>query len=270
MKRIVLCADDYGQAPEISNGILALVKLRRLTAVSCMVNTPFFEEHAALLNDYHSQLDIGLHFNLTHGAPLSPQYVHEYGAVFPALSTLLKKAFLHKLRVEVIEAECLSQIDRFEKAMGFLPRFIDGHQHVHHFPVIRDAFLRAYEKRLKAARPYVRVSASSSWIKDPKRLVINLTGAYALRKSLISQNIPFNLAFSGVYPFEKADKYPDYFRGFLKEIKQEGLIMCHPGLLSRDPKDPIASARFKEFLYFSSDDFVVDSQNQGVKWTQFG
>jgi predicted glycoside hydrolase/deacetylase ChbG (UPF0249 family) len=148
MKRIVLCADDYGQAPAINAGILALVARKRLSAVSCMVNTPYWNQAARELLPYQANLDIGLHFNLTEGAPLSAEYQAKYGDKFFGLSKTMLKAFLLQLDSRVIAAECLAQIDAFVAATGFLPHFIDGHQHVQHLPVVRRALLNVSVKKL--------------------------------------------------------------------------------------------------------------------------
>src|SRR5579883_2854375 len=105
-KRIVLCADDYVQAPAISQGIVALLKEKRLSAVSCMVNTPFWVDEATWLQPYESQADIGLHWNLTEGRALSRAFISTYGDQLFSLSTLMRLALIRKLDQAVMEAEC--------------------------------------------------------------------------------------------------------------------------------------------------------------------
>ena len=90
-KRIVLCADDYGQAPAISDGIIELLKDQRLSAVSCMTNTPDWPIYAKNLLPFRLERDIGLHFNLTEGKPLSEQFRAKYGDQLFTLSTLMRK-----------------------------------------------------------------------------------------------------------------------------------------------------------------------------------
>jgi predicted glycoside hydrolase/deacetylase ChbG (UPF0249 family) len=63
-KRIVLCADDYGQAPAISQGIIELLNQSRLSATSCMVNMPDWPVSAKELLPFINYVDLGLHFNL--------------------------------------------------------------------------------------------------------------------------------------------------------------------------------------------------------------
>ena len=160
-KRIVLCADDYGQAPTISAAILDLVQKERLTAVSCMVNSPFWQEHAALLLPFRAKIDVGLHFNLTEGRPLSAAFRAKMGDTFPSLLHLMGKSWWRRLNQAVIQAELRAQLDAFVNAMGELPDFLDGHQHVHQFPIIRAALVAVYADYFKAKRPYVRLVATA-------------------------------------------------------------------------------------------------------------
>src|SRR5688572_11966045 len=110
-KRIVLCADDYGQALAISEGIVNLLSAQRLSAVSCIVNTVSWGDHAKWLLPFHPQTDIGLHFNLTEGKALSEQYIEIHGRQFLPLSQMLWRALGRKLNKSAIEAECHAQID---------------------------------------------------------------------------------------------------------------------------------------------------------------
>mgnify|MGYP000073246266 CR=1 FL=1 len=45
-------------------------------------------------------------------------------------------------RLAALAREWDAQWARFCEALGRAPRFVDGHQHVHQFPVIRDALLQ--------------------------------------------------------------------------------------------------------------------------------
>ena len=265
-KRIVLCADDYGQAPEISQAIIHLLQANRLSAVSCMVNTPYWFQHAQWLNEYCSSANIGLHFNLTHGNPLSQTYRDVQGEMFLSLPHLMRSAFFRRLSLTAIAAECHAQIDSFQQAMGFLPHFIDGHQHVHQFPVIREAVVQVYQQRLKNA--YIRLvnhSLNMNAILNLKKMIIYATGTRALKRLLASHHIPHNSSFAGIYSFSKAHSYRRIFQQFLKDICSRGLIMCHPGLAAATTtEDVIADARFHEYQYLISDQFLRDCETRAI------
>lgn len=272
-KRIVLCADDYGQAMSISRGILELVGQGRLSAVSCMVNAPQWREQAPLLRPYNDQIDIGLHFNLTEGPALSDAYIQAFGPTFSSLSQIMKRAFLRRFPQAVVEAECHAQLDSFEQAMGRLPDYVDGHQHVHQFPVIRAALIAVYRQRFPAKQAYIRLVntaiLSGAWRDAFKKAIIYATGVSALKHLLDKNGIPYNASFSGIYSFDQAQQYPQLFNDFLHSVTDKGIIMCHPGLPDTVANDPIAAARGAEFAYLNSPGFLTDCQAQAVVLSRF-
>ena len=267
-KHIVLCADDYGQAPAISQGIVVLINMGRLSAVSCLVTSPYWPEHASWLIPFRSAVDVGLHVNLTEGKPLSKPFMRAYGHQFPTLSTLMRQAFLGQLDQAVLEAEIEAQLNAFVDAMGALPDFVDGHQHVHQFPTVRHALLNVYERRLRDSRAYIRLVNPpmqwSDWLS--KKAVIVASGTRALERLLKKRHIPYNQSFSGIYGFDKA-AYRPLFKQFLQEVGDKGIIMCHPAFLRRPEtvteeakltSDPIAKARLMEYQYLTGDHFLED------------
>ncbi len=270
-KRIVLCADDYGQAKAISLGILDLLENGRLSATSCMVNLPDWQEQASWLIPFQEKIDIGLHFNLTHGKALAALYRSKHGDVFPSLSQLISRSYLHSLSQTAIEAELNAQIDYFVNALGFLPHHIDGHQHVHQFPVIRQAIINVYEQRLRASNTYIRLISGRlmlmDWFRHTKKCIVHMLGATAMKKLLQANNIPHNSTFSGIYSFALAEQYSAFFPQFLQSVDESGLIMCHPGLAEAD--DGIAKARFLEYQYFKSEKFINDLQAAQVAIKRF-
>lgn len=259
MKQIILCADDYGQNRAISQAIIDLLKNRRLTATSCMVTGSDWPLYASWLLPYKNQVDIGLHFNLTEGSGLG----------FMPLPNLLLKSFLRRLNKKMLKAELNAQLDQFTNAMGMVPDFIDGHQHVHQFPQIRDVLLEVYEERLRETGCYIRCidDPKSLWnVKSLKKLILQWSGAGAFKKQLIKRKIPHNQSFSGVYSFD-VDQYETIFEVFLEEVQQGGLIMCHPGL--EDSEDVLHGSRFREYAFFKSKEYLKLLRDVEVKVVRF-
>lgn len=248
-KKIILCADDYGQNDAISDAIVKLIAKQRLSATSCMTTSEYWSENAKKLLPYVDQIDIGLHFNLTDTT---------------SLPKLILAAYLRRLNQKTIEQEFNRQLDNFVAAMSRLPDFIDGHQHVHQLPIIRDAILNVYRQRLRQGNVYIRcINLKNKF--SAKKLIIYLLGSAALKKRLQQLSIPHNQYFSGIYDFSNATHYAKIFPEFLKEVDDGGLIMCHPGLESDDVKDEIAYGRKFEYEYFMSDKFVEDCELAKVK-----
>jgi predicted glycoside hydrolase/deacetylase ChbG (UPF0249 family) len=260
-KTIVLCADDFGLNSGVSQGILKLVRLKRLSAVSCMVNMPDFAVHAPELLALKKQVQIGLHFNLTEGNLLSIP-----GKPCFSLNELLIKTHLASIKLAFIAQEFKQQLEQFVQVMGCLPDFIDGHQHVHQFPRIRQVILDVYEQQLRLHGTFIRATypTTGTALYQLKAKILALTGGKALGAELRKASIPHNDYFSGIYDFSPKTDYRALFRGWLSSLSDNTLIMCHPGEASSEP-DVIAPTRLMELNYFLSDDFVMDCQEYAIQ-----
>lgn len=266
-KRIVLCADDYGQASSISKAILNLIEQKRISATSCLVNLVDWEAHGSFLIPFADQVDIGLHFNLTLGTPLSKKYKENIGQSFMPLWLLLLKTHSRLLPIDPIVHELNAQIDRFKAITGFLPHYIDGHQHVHQFPIIREAVVKVFKNRLNHGQ-YIRLvqpqSRGFNSLLNFKSWVIRSSGSAELKLLLDREKIPHNTSFSGIYSFVN-EEYRPLFQHFLEIIQDKGLIMCHPGLKPVDGFfDPIAKTRVREYEYLGSEAFLIDCKKNNI------
>lgn len=257
MKIIAICADDYGQNPTISAGILDLIAKKRISAVSCLTNSPYWLTEAEKLKNYRHVIDLGLHFNLTEGLTLNS---HQK---LPSISTLIFKAYTKQLKQIEIEAELRAQIQAFVQGLGKLPDYIDGHQHIHQLPIIRDALIKVYQEFYPNNQAYIRVLNFKP--KGIKETILFLLGSQALQQRLDQINIPHNSTFSGIYSFACKTAYESLFKRFLQRSKSQGIIMCHPGFISDEYPDPIAAIRIKEYNYLNSDDFLKLCAAENIK-----
>jgi predicted glycoside hydrolase/deacetylase ChbG (UPF0249 family) len=268
MKHITLCADDYGQNESISQAIITLLEKKRLSATSCMTTSSLFSKQAKWLQPFNQQAQIGLHFNLTEGDPLSSELAASHG--FMPLGKLLLRAHSRILNASAIEAELNAQLDAFESAMGQPPVFVDGHQHVHQLPVIRDVLFHVYEQRLRQHACYIRSVHTANFVLNTesyyvKRLIIHtLSASRSFKLALLKRNIPHNRSFAGIYQFNDSAFYAKLFPGFLRQITDQGIIMCHPGLGNDEDGDLINKSRYDEFSYFNSQQFISDCHLAGI------
>ena len=95
--------------------------------------------------------EAGLHFNLSEGAPLSAD-LRDRWPVLPGLAQLLALALVRRLPLAAIGAEFRAQVDAFAEGLGRAPAFIDGHQHVHALPGVRECRVAGRPVRLARAR----------------------------------------------------------------------------------------------------------------------
>ena len=265
MKRLTLCADDFGQSAAISNGILQLVAAGRLQAVSCMTEAPAWPAMAHRLKALGSSHQTGLHFNLTHGfadsaqqseprsAGCSRRAQHGLPAPAQAVGPLMLRALLHRLDPAAVRRRFVHQRLAFEAHYGQPPAFVDGHQHVHAFPLIRRIVIEETRQRNPAA--WLRVPHASGLL--PKVLALRALTA-GLAASARSAGLASNVRFAGFRPFRADFDFAGFFRRILHTAGDSTLVMCHPGLAAADPADPIAHCRQAELDYLLSDQFAAD------------
>lgn len=259
LRRLILCADDFSLHPVIDQAIVSLLKLRRLNAVSCMCHhDQIFKQAKTLLTVSHDA-QIGMHLNLTEG-----YFCSVPSKRFFSLSKMIWRSSFRLLSFADIEREVKAQLDQFTKSFGRLPDFIDGHQHVHVLPVVREALMSVQKKYCPNSWLRLPIQSHSLTKKDwMKSVVISRMGGYQLKKQLIEQSVQHNQSFSGIYDFNQVNAYRDIFNFFIQSSHQPDLIMCHPanGLCSMDE---IALCRQEEYDYFSGDDFLKDLNQAGL------
>ena len=144
MRRIWLCADDYGIAPGVDRAIRDLIERGRLNATSVMVVAPSFARQSAqmlaALNSSGTRAAIGLHVTLTGPLrPKTPDYGPAVEGAFLPLGATLRLAMQQRLDMSALTREIEAQLVAFSAAFGRPPDYVDGHQHVHLFPQVRHA-----------------------------------------------------------------------------------------------------------------------------------
>ncbi|HET7193182.1 MAG TPA: ChbG/HpnK family deacetylase [Pseudolabrys sp.] len=273
-RRIWLCADDYGISPGVSAAIRELVLQERINATSVMVASPNFsaDEAAALdtLNSGKKRTAIGLHVTLT--APFKPiieDFTPLRGGRFLPLNKMLQAATARRLQPERMAIEIATQLRIFVDSFGRPPDFLDGHQHVHLFPQVRDAFLKVAAETAPGAWVRQCGRARPGRLNDSKALLLDIL-SLGLRRKAKRLGIAFNPAFAGTYSFRPTADFTRLFPRFLTGLPDGGLIMCHPGFVDSGLKalDLLTTLREREFAFFNSDIFLKVMADQGVALMQ--
>ncbi len=262
---LAVCADDFGLTPGISAGIARLALAGRLAAISCLTNGRDWPVSAPLLNRLPATVDVGLHLNFTEGRPLSPRLAKIWPE-FPSLPMLIARAHLGALPRGALRNEVHAQLAAFNRVRDRPPAFIDGHQHVHHLPVLRGIILDMVEhvQPMPALRNTGRVLGPGAGL---KRWLIEHTGGRALAAEMAQRQLAHNPALLGAYDFVATD-YRALMQGWLAALPAEGgLLFCHPadapaaGGVPDVPDavpDAIAPARQREMAYLDSAAFAQD------------
>lgn len=251
---IILCADDYALTEGVSRAIGELAAARRLSATSVLVTSPHWQTSAPRLLVHRQHLSIGLHLDLTLGPPLGPMPRLAPKGAFPGLPLLLGRSLLRLLEPGELQAEIARQLDRFELGLGYPPDHIDGHQHVHALPQVRQALIDVVARRYPANPPLLRDPGDSI-------AAIRARGA-AVRKALFVHilsrgfadaarraGLPLNTGFSGFSDFDVTVPYSDEFKRALQAPATRHIVMCHPGHVDAElpRRDRVVDRRRMEY-----------------------
>jgi chitin disaccharide deacetylase len=251
---IILNADDYAMTKGISRAILELASARRLSATSALVTSSWWADDAPGLAKLRGTLAIGLHLNLTLGAPLGPMTGIAPDGKFPSLKRLLLRSLARRLDALEIGAEICRQLDRFERVLGFPPDHVDGHQHVQVLPVIRQALIAELSRRFPRGGPLVRDPSDRLGViirRHGGRIKALSVNVLALGFAKLARMAGFatNDGFSGFSEFNTAGSYAAELSSHMKEIGRCHIIMCHPGYPDAElaALDPVVARRGQEF-----------------------
>jgi predicted glycoside hydrolase/deacetylase ChbG (UPF0249 family) len=265
LRPLIVCADDYGIAPGVSRGIRELAEAGRLSATGAMTVMPHWPEAAAALKPLAGRFAVGLHLTLTDQKPLGPMPVLAPQGRLPGIGALVRRAHLSGLPRAEIASELDRQLDAFAAHFGRPPDFIDGHQHVHQLPAIRDLAIETCATR-------------GVWLRDCwdglGALVArrSLEGAMVawlgrgLHQAAARRGVRANRGFAGVYPFGRIGLDADLPR-MLAGLGAEPLLMVHPGHPDTDlaAVDGWVAPREGEWSYLMSEAFPRDLARLGLR-----
>lgn len=240
MKPVIINVDDLGLSEPVNEAVIRLAQMQRIQATSYMSHGSISADAVRELHNLN--IDIGLHLDLTGFNCIG------------SLKHILLTSYLHLWPRTKIQNIINQQLNQFEDTIGQKPDFVDGHQHVHQLPVIRDILIRILQQRYHNT---VAIRCTKPLQKNFKALLIYNLGGRALKKKLQKSHIAHNFAFGGVYDFNaNVKELALKWKHWLGAIPYEGaVIMCHPALPSTMWHDEIKVAREREWQWLSSDAF---------------
>lgn len=139
-RRLIINADDFGLTPGVSRAILRAHREGIVSSTTFMVNFPWAPEVAPLLGEAPA-LGVGIHLNITTGAPVLPpeqvpSLVGPEGHFVRATWRLLARA-----RPEEVYSEWSAQVRRGIDLLGRLPTHLDTHRFLQAYPPFCEVML---------------------------------------------------------------------------------------------------------------------------------
>ena len=265
-RQIRLIADDYGLAPGVSSAILDLIERGRLTGTGCMTGFPEWQEAAARIKPLRGRAAVGLHLTLTDQiAATGPSSLAPDGKL-PRLASLALPLRRGRIDERDVHAELDAQYERFVEALAGPPDYIDGHQHVHFLPVVRNWFLALFAAA--ARNPALRGAPALPGLDAAAAKIAAIaTMAGGFNRSM--QRAGFNVMtpLSGIYDWRQPEKFAATLRAAIDTLPEQGVFMCHPGHVDGilRARDLMQGVREVEFNFLASDDFGASLERAGVR-----
>lgn len=253
---IIINVDDLGLSLAVNDAVIHLAELGRIGASSYMVGGTITDSDINQLKNLN--IDIGLHLDLTGIFP---------SALHGSLRSIIIASYLRRFSPVQVTDVIKQQLDGFEDRFGHAPVFIDGHQHIHQFPIIRHCLIKELSNRYsnEVSQGTLSARVTTPLINDIKSWIIYTLGGYAWRKSCEHNNILTNDKFGGVYGFDAdSQQLASLWQQWLKSAPRSTtcssptLIMCHPAVPENGRnnwQDEIKAAREIEFNWLTSNEF---------------
>ncbi|HEY9191363.1 MAG TPA: ChbG/HpnK family deacetylase, partial [Methyloversatilis sp.] len=217
MKALYLTADDYGYTPAVDDAVLGLIDAGRLSGAGCMTRAAGWPAAATRIGPHTSHAGFGLHLDFTEFSP-------QRRGLWPLIAASLAR----RLDARLLRDEIATQCALFEDGTGRAPDYVDGHQHVHQLPQIRDALIDVLATRYAGRLPLIRVSGARPG-DGAKPLFIACLGARALAGLAQAAGLHITPRLLGAYGFD-GDRaaYRRRLERWIANARAGDAIMCHP------------------------------------------
>ena len=249
MRNLIVNADDLGWTQGVNRGIAEAHRNGIVTSASLLANGKAFAGAVELVRAMPG-LGVGVHLNLSDGAPVTPReqvnrLVNEAGMLEGGPESLLLRLARRSLALDQVEREWEAQI-RKARGAGIQPTHLDGHKHVHMLPGLFEIALRLAKRHgigaVRVAHEASNLRAALSSGGEHHASVVMKQGVQARGLKLLARDARGQAERMGIAT-------ADYFCGIAQtgEMTREGVtrllkslpegtteLMCHPGYVDAE------------------------------------
>ena len=235
-KQLIVNADDYGTNHARNRGICEAAREGIVTSTSVIAGSI---TRGDPVHDLRASFGtrIGIHLNLTLGAPLSrrAKTIANASGAFWEKKTVWQKALHGDFDLNEVEDEFAAQFDYLLK-LGIAPDHVDGNNHIHVFPGIAEVTARI-ARSFGVTWVRLPLESFSGWHEYVRRnsrkksFIGRLSGQAA--QVFAGAGLRFTEWFAGIQ-FPVVSKL-ESLRAFVANLPHGTTeLMCHPGY--RDPQ----------------------------------
>jgi len=222
---LLIIADDLGLHPAVNDGIIFLLKNRRITGASLMANGEAFDDAISRLKHVEyvegRPPHVGVHLVLVEEKSLTGIKLPKNHKIF------FIKYILGLIKNKDIEKEIRAQLEKCLSS-GIVPSFLNSHQHLHLLPGILNIVTKVAKEN---GINYIRLvneplRGRGRLFRKTQLLFLRFLSGFAKRR-LNKAGLKYNDIFIG---FLNAGNLKEGDLEFAKQIKN-GLVElgCHPG-----------------------------------------
>lgn len=121
-----------------------------VTRASLIVNGSVVEEAVQMAKQAGFLSVLGLHLNLSEGIPISKQRAATTlcrGGLMLGKQRFREAVMRGEIDAQDVHSETEAQIDKFRMLVGHFPSRVDGHQHCHVLPMVRDVLAEVFARK---------------------------------------------------------------------------------------------------------------------------
>jgi predicted glycoside hydrolase/deacetylase ChbG (UPF0249 family) len=249
LRNLIVNADDLGWTEGVNRGIAEAHRNGIVTSASLLANGAAFEAGVELARTMPA-LGVGVHLNLSDGAPVAPRelvtsLLNERGELEGRPESLLLRLARRSVLLEEVEREWDAQIQKV-RDFEMQPTHLDGHRHVQMLPGLFETALRLAKRHGIAA---VRISHEESSLRAALSTGAKQKGSVVMRQGVQARGLKLLAPDAREHAERAGIATADYFCGIAQtgELTREGILrlleilpegttelMCHPGYVDAD------------------------------------
>jgi hopanoid biosynthesis associated protein HpnK len=283
VKNLIVNADDLGWTDGVNRGIADAHRNGIVTSASLLANGAAFASAVTLARSTPG-LGVGVHLNLSDGAPIAPRdrvssLLNPSGEFAGGPENLLLRIARRNLSLSEVETEWNAQIGKIRDA-DLQPTHLDGHKHVHMLPGLFEIAVRLAKKHGIGA---IRVAHEASNLRSALSAGTEAHGSVVLKQGVQARGLKLLARKACEQAGRAGISTANYFCGIAQtgELTKEGVanllrnlpegtteLMCHPGYTDQDLLNTatrLQNSRQAEFDILTDMDIRNLVASQGIR-----